>query len=205
MPPIVDQFFDWLKDFSSSPWFYAIIFVIAVLDAIFPVVPSETLVILGGVSAGTGALEIPVVIACAAAGAFIGDNTSFLIGGRASAFVMRRYTRTEKGKRRMSAVIEQIHERGGLLLVTARFVPGGRTLLTLSCGITRQPHRWFAGWATIAALIWANYAALLGYLGGRTFADNHTLAFGVAFGTALSITLVIEAVRFLVTRRNGRR
>ncbi|MFZ9422814.1 MAG: hypothetical protein ACO27J_07365 [Ilumatobacteraceae bacterium] len=50
----VTQAFDWLKDFSSSPWFYAIIFVIAVLDSVLPIVPSETLVIIGGVSAGLG-------------------------------------------------------------------------------------------------------------------------------------------------------
>ena len=50
---------------------------------------------------------------------------------------------------------------------------------------------------------WATYAALLGYLGGRTFQDNHTLAFGVAFGTAVSVTVVIEAVRWSLKRRVG--
>jgi membrane protein DedA with SNARE-associated domain len=100
-------------------------------------------------------------------------------------------------------VVGQIHERGGLLLVTARFIPGGRTILTLACGITGQPRRWFVRWASIAAAIWATYAAMLGYLGGRTFQDNHTLAFGVAFGTAVSVTVVIEAVRWALKRRAG--
>ena len=200
----LNQAFDWLKDFSSSPWFYAIIFVIAVLDSVLPIVPSETLVIIGGVSAGLGNLWIPLVIVCAASGAFIGDNMSYLIGREASDWVMRRQNRTEKGAKRMAAIVEQVHERGGLLLITARFIPGGRTALTLSCGVTRQPRRWFVGWAAVAAIIWGNYAALLGFIGGKSFEENHTLAFVIAFVSAFSITALIEVVRWALKRARYR-
>ena len=200
----LNQAFDWLKDFSSSPWFYAIIFVIAVLDSVLPIVPSETLVIIGGVSAGLGNLWIPLVIACAASGAFIGDNMSYLVGREASDWVMRRQNRTEKGAKRMAAIVEQVHERGGLLLITARFIPGGRTALTLSCGVTRQPRRWFVGWAAVAAIIWGNYAALLGFIGGKSFEENHTLAFVIAFVSAFSITALIEGVRWALKRARYR-
>ncbi|NDE67860.1 MAG: DedA family protein, partial [Actinobacteria bacterium] len=188
MLEFVNQAFSWLKDFSSSPWFYVIIFVIALLDSVLPIVPSETLVIIGGVSAGLGELWLPLVIICGATGAFIGDNLSYLIGREASDWVMRRQTRTEKGAKRMAKIVEQVHERGGLLLVTARFIPGGRTALTLSCGVTRQPRRWFVGWVVVATVIWGNYAALLGFIGGKSFEENHTLAFIIAFVTAFSIT-----------------
>ncbi|MEO5975370.1 MAG: DedA family protein [Ilumatobacteraceae bacterium] len=199
----IDDLLNWLKDFSSSPWFYAIIFAVALIDSVLPIVPSETLVIIGGVSAGSGSLSIVLVIACAAVGAFIGDNLSYLIGFRASAFITRRYSRTERGKRRLAQAIHQIHERGGLLLITARFIPGGRTLLTLSCGVTRQPRKWFIKWTIIAATIWANYAALLGFIGGKTFSGNHTLAFAVAFGCAIGVSVVIEIIRFLMRLRRG--
>ena len=39
------------------------------------------------------------------------------------------------------------------------------------------------------------YAALLGYLGGKAFADNHTTAFLVAFGGAIGVTILTEVVR----------
>ena len=201
----VTQAFDWLKDFSSSPWFYAIIFVIAVLDSVLPIVPSETLVIIGGVSAGLGNLWIPIVIMVAASGAFIGDNMSYLIGREASDWVMRRQTRTEKGTARIAKIVEQVHERGGLLLITARFIPGGRTALTLSCGVTRQPRRWFVGWSAVAAVIWGNYAALLGFIGGKSFEENHTTAFIIAFLAAFSVTALIEVVRWLLKRARYRK
>ena len=205
MLAIINEAFGWLKDFSSSPWFYLIIFAIAVLDSVLPIVPSETLVIIGGVSAGLGNLWIPLVIVVAAAGAFIGDNLSYFIGREASDWVTRRQTRTDKGAARMAKIVEQVHERGGLLLITARFIPGGRTALTLSCGVTKQPRRWFIGWAAVAAVIWGNYAALLWFIGGKSFEDNHTLAFIIAFVSAFSITLVIELVRWLLKRARYRK
>ena len=205
MLAIINEAFDWLKDFSSSPWFYLIIFVIAALDSVLPIVPSETLVIIGGVSAGLGNLWIPLVIVVAASGAFIGDNMSYLIGREASDWVIRRQTHTDKGAARMAKIVEQVHERGGLLLITARFIPGGRTALTLSCGVTKQPRRWFISWAAVAAVIWGNYAALLGLIGGKSFEDNHTLAFIIAFVSAFSITLVIELVRWLLKRARYRK
>jgi membrane protein DedA with SNARE-associated domain len=204
MLEFVNQAFSWLKDFSSSPWFYVIIFVIALLDSVLPIVPSETLVIIGGVSAGLGELWLPLVIICGTTGAFIGDNLSYLIGREASDWVMRRQTRTEKGAKRMAKIVEQVHERGGLLLVTARFIPGGRTALTLSCGVTRQPRRWFVGWVVVATVIWGNYAALLGFIGGKSFEVNHTLAFIIAFVTAFSITALIEIIRWALKRARYR-
>ena len=42
---------------------------------------------------------------------------------------------------------------------------------------------------------------MLGYIGGKTFEDNHTLAFGVAFGLAITGTVIIETVRWLRGRR----
>ena len=200
MLEVVNTFFEWLKESSASPWFYLIIFAVAVFDSVLPIVPSETLVIIGGVSAGSGSLSIALVIACAASGAFIGDNLSYLIGREASDWVIKRRTRTERGAKQMTNIVDQIHERGGMLLITARFIPGGRTVLTLSCGVTRQPHKWFIGWAVVAASVWSLYASLLGFIGGKSFADNHTKAFLIAFAGAFGVTIIVEVFRTISHR-----
>jgi len=49
-------------------------------------------------------------------------------------------------------------------------------------------------------VIWSSYATMLGFIGGRTFQDDHTKAFLVAFAIAISATVLIEAVRFLLHR-----
>jgi membrane protein DedA with SNARE-associated domain len=195
MPAFVDTFFSWLQDYASSPWFYLVIFSIAILDSVFPVVPSETMVIIGGVSAGMHHLSWPLVILAAASGAFIGDHMSYNIGNFFSERLHRRYQRTEKSRTRLEWAHAQIRERGGELLITARFIPGGRTIVTLSCGITEQSPRWFASWTAVAGTVWASYATLLGFIGGRAFEDNHTKAFLVAFSTAIGATIILEIIR----------
>ena len=200
----VDDLTGWLDDVSANWWFLAIIFTIAFLDSIVPIVPSETTVILGGVAAGQGDQLLLLVIVSGAAGAFLGDNAAYLIGRRFKGRVRRWAERDPRRVERFDGAGRQIRKRGGLLLITARFVPGGRTLLTVSSGLTEQPHRWFAGWVAVAAVIWASYAAVLGAVFGRAFKDNHTLAFVLAFVTALSITGIIEVVRWQRERRAAR-
>lgn len=193
---------DWLGEFSSNWWFLVVIFVIAYLDSVIPIVPSETLVIIGGVAAGSGDQQIVAVIAAGAAGAFLGDNTAYLLGDKMSGRIERIAARRPKLQTRLTWAEQQIRIRGGPLLITARFIPGGRTALTLSSGITRQPHRWFMGWTAIAAAVWAVYAALLGYLGGKAFEDNHTKAFLTAFVTSVTATVLIEVVRHFMSKRS---
>jgi membrane-associated protein len=196
---------DALGDWASNWWFLGAVFAIAFFDSIIPIVPSETTVIIAGVAVSTG--EAPyslwMVIVCGAVGAFLGDNTAYGIGRGFATRFERRAERKPKFAARLVWASEQIRERGGLLLITARFIPGGRTVLTLSSGITRQPRLWFISWVAVACTIWASYAAGLAYVVGQPFKDNHTAAFLVAFGTALSINVVIEVVRHLRAKRRA--
>jgi membrane-associated protein len=198
---IITDLTDWLDRISSHWWFLLIILVIAYLDSVIPIVPSETCVIIGGVAASQGHLNIYAVIAAGALGAFLGDNTAYLIGFRASGWFRRRAERKPKFAKKLAWAQLQILERGGLLLITARFIPGGRTLLTLSCGITRQKRWWFIRWVALATVIWATYAALLGRIGGEAFENNHTKAFFLAFGLAIASNIVIEIVRHVLKKR----
>lgn len=201
---IIAELTDKLSGWASNWWFLAVIFAIAFLDSIIPIVPSETSVIIGGVAVGAGDARYALwmVIAVAATGAFLGDNTAYAIGRQWAPAFERRAERKPKFAAKLHWANAQIEERGGLLLITARFIPGGRTVLTLSSGITRQPRQWFVKWIAVAVVIWASYAALLGRIGGATFEDDHTKAFLFAFGLAISATVIIEVVRHLLKKRH---
>lgn len=198
---VITDFTDQLKDFSANWWFLLIIFSVAMLDSVLPIVPGETTVIVGGVAAGVGDQNIALVIFAGAFGAFVGDNLAYTIGDRFKGTVIRWADRKPERRARLDAAGRQIRKRGGLLLITARFIPGGRTILTISSGVTQQPRRWFIFWIIVAVVIWATYAAGLGYVFGKQFEDNHTLAFILAFVTALSITGIVEVVRWQRERR----
>jgi membrane protein DedA with SNARE-associated domain len=197
---IITDVTDWLDEFSSNWWFLLIIFAVALLDSVIPIVPGETTVIAGGVAAGAGNQSLALVILAGALGAFLGDNLAYTIGNRFAPRVRAWAARKPNRADRLDQAGRQIRKRGGPLLITARFIPGGRTVLTLSSGLTRQPRRWFATWVAIAAVIWATYAGGLGYLFGQAFEDNHAIAFWLAFGTALAITAMIEIIRWIRDR-----
>ena len=198
---VITDLTDWLDRTSGHKWFLLVILVIAFLDSVIPIVPSETCVIIGGVAAGVGTQNLFAVIAAGAIGAYLGDNAAYSIGLRASDWFRRRAERKPKFARKLAWAQLQILERGGLLLITARFIPGGRTALTLSCGITRQSRWWFVRWVALATTIWATYAALLGRIGGEAFENNHTRAFLTAFGLAIATNVLIEIARHFRKKR----
>jgi membrane protein DedA with SNARE-associated domain len=188
---------------DASGWAYAILFVLALLDAILPIVPSETSVITAGVVAAQGGLSIPLVILFAAAGAFAGDNIAYWIGRRFGARATDRFFSSEKAQKRVEWAHGQVQRRGGELIVIARFIPAGRTVVTISAGTLEYPYRKFLLFDVIAAAIWASYAGLLGYFGGHAFENQPWKGLLLAFAIAFAVTGTVELVRWFLKRRRA--
>ncbi len=196
-------FFDNLINLlTGSTWTYAILFAICLGDAVLPLLPSETAVIVCGVQAARGELSLGWVIFIGALGAFAGDNTSYALGRWLGDPVVKRFFSGQRARERLDWASRFLEERGSYVLIVARFIPGGRTAATFTSGLVRLP--WltrFVPYVALAAVLWATYGALLGYAGGKTFEDRPTLAFLLAFGVAALVTIVIELVRWV--RRSG--
>ncbi|MEO5899243.1 MAG: DedA family protein [Ilumatobacteraceae bacterium] len=187
---------DQLTGWADHWWYLAVILVIALLDAIIPIVPSETALIIGGVAVAGGDTPYSLwpVLLVGAVGAFLGDNASFGIGRHFAPRLERRAERRAKFAKRLEGARRQLSDRGGMLLITARFVPGGRTMVTLASGVTRQRRSWFVRWDALAATMWAVYAGGLAYLIGKPFHTHQTAALGTALGTSIVLNVVIEVV-----------
>ena len=101
---------------NASGWAYAVVFLLALLDAILPVVPSETAVITAGVLAAAGHLSLPLIVTFAAVGALAGDNIAYFIGWRFGDAVASRFFGGEKGRKRIAWAGCQLREpaSGGL-------------------------------------------------------------------------------------------
>ena len=180
----------------DSPISYLIAIVIPALDAVFPVLPSETAVIaLGVATAGSADPRIALLVACAAAGAFLGDNLCYLLGRRFGPAVERRFFASEKGARRRDWAERSLQRFGTQLIIVCRFIPGGRTAVTLSCGLVGYSRRRFVAATAVAAVIWACYAFFIGRLGGKAFEDRPWIGLAVAFAITIAVSGVIEAIR----------
>src|SRR5450631_143068 len=144
---------------AGSALSYLIALVIPALDAIFPVLPGETVVIaLGVATAGSTDPRIALLVACAAAGAFLGDNLCYVLGRRFGPRAERRFFSTQKGARRRAWAEHALQRFGMQVIIVCRFIPGGRTAVTLSCGLISYPRRRFITATAIAGSIWALYA-----------------------------------------------
>ena len=188
----------------GSPWVYAALLAFAALDAFFPIVPSESLVITAGVFAAAGEPVLPLIIVAAAAGAFAGDHISYLIGRTAGERVVER---TRPGTKRRVAFDwagNVLAVRGGLIIVVSRYIPGARTAITLTAGAVRHPLRSFSFFDAIAAVTWAAYSSLIGYIGGAAFEDDPIKGLVLGLGLALAVTAAVELARH-VRGRGARR
>ena len=187
---------------SGSSWSYGVVFLVAMLDAFFPVVPSEATAIAAGVVAGAGDLRLELLIPAATLGAIVGDNISYAGGHFLGERVTNRFFSGEKSRKRLAWAERMLAERGGYLIVVARFIPGGRTVTTFTAGFVKT-FRWrrFIFFDAIAGAIWGAYTVLLGYFGGKTFEEEPWKGLVLAFGIAVAVTVAIEAYRHL--RRRG--
>jgi membrane-associated protein len=185
---------------------YAAAIIFPALDAVLPVLPSETIVItLGVATAGSADPRIALLVACAAAGAFLGDNLCYLLGSRFGPWIERRFFQSEKGAKQRAWAVQSLERYGIPLIIACRFIPGGRTAVMLSCGIVRYDRRRFIIATAIAGVIWACYAFFIGRLGGKAFEDKPWAGLLLAFGGTLAVSGLVELIRRLWGRRSRRR
>lgn len=185
---------------------YLIAFALPCLDAVLPVLPSETVIIAFGVAtAGSADPRIFLLVLCAALGAWAGDNLSYLIGWRFGPWAAHRFFAPgTKGAARRAWAERSLNRFGVMLIIVCRFIPGGRTAVTLSCGLIRYPWPRFGTATAIAAAVWASYAFFAGRIGGKAFENQPLLGFAVAFGGALVVSGLIELTRRVITWRHKR-
>ena len=186
---------DFVDLLTAAPWAYVVIGVVAALDALLPVVPSEATVISAGVLAGAGDLSLVLVVAAGAAGAFAGDTSAYLLGRVLRPAVEARLATRAALRRRRAWAERLLQRRGGVVVLGARFVPGGRTAVTVTAGLVAMPAARFAAFAAAAAVVWASYAAAAGFVGGRTFEEHPLRAMLLAFAAAAALAGAVELGR----------
>jgi membrane-associated protein len=197
--------FESLVDLASgSAWTYALVFALATLDVLAPILPSESLVVAAAALSASGRLNVVMVAVAAAAGAFLGDNLAFLCGRLLDTRMRRWLEATPRRRERLRWVEQQLDRRGGTIIVGSRFVPGGRTATMLGAGLLEMPWRRFVAFDLAAAVIWAFYGTAIGYFGGTAFEDEPVVGVGLALALALIAGAAIEAGRRLVARARSR-
>ncbi|MDL5201336.1 VTT domain-containing protein [Streptomyces sp. ALI-76-A] len=192
----------------GSPWIYAMVAMSVLLDVFLPVLPSGVLVIMAATAAaaGSGAAtgqvpdEVPDILAlvlCATTASVLGDLVAYRLAWRGGARLDRAIARSRRltvAQERLGAVLAH---GGGALVVLARFVPAGRSVVSLGAGATKRRARDFLPWSALAGLSWAAYSVALGYFGAHWLGATW-LATGVSL---LALSGAGAAAAYLMHRR----
>ncbi|MGW0533170.1 DedA family protein [Streptomyces sp. NPDC003032] len=174
---------------------YPSLFLLVVIGALVPVVPTGALVSSAAVVAlhQTAPFSLLVVFGVAASAAFLGDVALYWLGQRGM--------RSKNGSRWLEALRDRapeeriaqaqakLRDHGVMVLVLSRLVPAGRIPVMLACLMARMPLRRFARGDVPACLAWAVTYQLIGILGGSLFKEPWE---GVA--VAVALTVLVSAV-----------
>lgn len=180
---------------SHPPEAYLIVFTLALGDAVVPILPSETGLITAGLLSVDGRISVQLVIVAGAVGALAGDSIAYGLGRFAARFARERLLRGKRTEKALDWAKNQFDERGGMVIVVARYIPGGRTAVTFTAGLTHYSYPRFLAFDACSAALWATYATMLGYLGGQFFRDHEWLGLLFAFGCAMVLAGAVEVVR----------
>lgn len=201
---MVDTALHFVSAAATSPWAYFALFVLAALDGFFPAVPGETALVAVAVFATGGDSSLLLTILAGAAGVFAGDHTSYFIGRGSIGQLQRRLRAGTRGRLAFDWASQKLDERGGVVLLASRFIPGVRTATTMTMGAVNYPLRFFSLFDSVASLCWATGWSLVGYVGGAAFQDDPMKGLLLGLGLALAITVLAEVIRYLRKRSRGR-
>jgi membrane protein DedA with SNARE-associated domain len=166
-------------------------------------VPGETALIVAGVLASQGKLEIVAVIAIAAAAAIVGDNIGYLVGQRGGRWLLERPGVFFDQRQRVLAMGEPFFARHGPKAVFfGRWILGLRVWASWLAGITRMRWRSFLAFNALGGISWAASVGLLAYVLGHS-AESLFKYFGIAALVVVAL-LIIGALAWEWRRRRRR-
>lgn len=196
---------DWILTIADAWWVHFVVLVCAWLDGFFPTAPSESVIVtLSSLWSSSGRPAIVLIALAAWAGAFAGDSTGYFIG-RKIGWRRFRFLREGKGLAAVEAAQRGLDRRALLFLMTARYIPFGRTAVNIVAGAVRYPYQRFWRRDLASTGVWAIYSCVIGAVAGSWFEHNHLLAVTVALVAAVVIALIAERAVSMLHKHLDRR
>ncbi|MFJ5260391.1 DedA family protein [Streptomyces sp. NPDC088387] len=180
------------------------LFVLVLLGALVPVVPTGALVSSAAVVAfhQTSPLSLALVFVTASLAAFLGDATLYWLGrrgiGSKNGSRWLEAIRSRAPEERLAQAQEKLADHGVAVLVLSRLVPAGRLPVMLACLLAEWPLRRFSRGNLPACLAWAVTYQLIGILGGSLFSEPWE---GVVAAVVLTVVISVGPALWRRARR----
>lgn len=196
---------------ALGPWTYALVAVAAFLETgafVGLVAPGETTVIVGGVIAGQGEVELVPLIGLVWLSCVLGDSASFLLGRRLGReFLVKHGPKVKIDEERLQKVESYFDRHGGKTILVGRFIGLVRALSPFVAGSSGLSFGRFLPFSVIGCGLWASLFSVLGYVFYRSFdrvaavAGQATLAFGATVALIVGGVYAYRRLRRAEERR----
>jgi membrane protein DedA with SNARE-associated domain len=184
---------------------YLFLFASAVVENIFPPIPGDTVTVLGAFLVGTGRLEfVPVYLATT-----FGSTAGFMLLVFLGRALMREFFIKKDYKffsARSIVRAEAWFARYGYLVVLSnRFLPGIRSVISITAGITRLELSKVFFLSLASSALWNFLWILVGFFLGNNwrlvrknaahFIRQYDIAAGIVIGVAIAGIIVYQIIR----------
>jgi len=157
----------WIADLIAQGGYWSIAFLMA-LENIFPPIPSELIMGLGGVGVGEGKFHPAALVLVGTIGSLIGNYFWFMVGRHWNEDDLRGFVRRHGRWLTLDvATVNKIDrifdERGQWVVFFARFIPNIRTMISVPAGLFGMSHKRFILATSAGAAVWNSALVFAGY------------------------------------------
>jgi membrane protein DedA with SNARE-associated domain len=190
---------DWIFELIEQGGYIGI-FLLMLLETVFPPIPSEVIMPVAGLSAASGTPTLGGVIVAGTAGAMAGNVVWYLLARGIG--IDRFRSLIEKYGRWLTIAWPDVERAratfgrfGDVIVCTGRMVPTIRSVVSIPAGLLRMRLPGFLVWSTIGTAVWSSGLAVAGWWLGRQFGDIETVI------GSLSTAVVIAIVALYLWRQ----
>ena len=180
---------------------YAAIFAAMFLENLFPPIPSELIMPLGGFYVRGGQLALVPVVLAGLLGTVLGALPWYAIGRLVNEQRLERWL--ERHGRWIGISPQELqrshtwfNRHGTALVFWGRLIPGIRTLISVPAGIEMMPFVPFLIWTTAGSLIWTLLLTLAGFGLGEAYTNVEVWLDPVA--KVIKVLLVLAVLGFAI-------
>ncbi len=192
---------------ESNAWIgYGAILMAMFLENLFPPIPSELIMPLGGFYVQQGQLELLPVVIAGLTGTVLGAFPWYGIGRIVNEKNIQKWLNNH-GKWLGISSEELVRSRrwfnkyGTSLVFWGRLVPGIRTLISVPAGIEMMPLFPFIVWTTAGSLIWTLFLTLAGQALGESYDQVSILIDPISKLVKILLSiLILSGIIFFILR-----
>ncbi|MDQ2747630.1 MAG: VTT domain-containing protein [Acidobacteriota bacterium] len=156
--------------------------------------PGDSLLVVSGLFAAAGKLNIALVLIAFFLGSVIGDSTGYWTGRTMGKTIFNRESSLIFKPSRVEKAKQFFEKYGAKTIIMARFVPIVRTFAPLVIGATEMPYLKFLTFSVFGSLLWICLMVFAGYFVGGLIET----AFGIKLDEHIDKVVIVVVLLSII-------